>query len=481
METAIRPIRILMIEDNPADHYLIETLLFSESTLNAELQWASTMKDGLEILGGNTFDIVLLDLILPDAFGLDTIQKLREYNADIPVVVLTGTEDAETGTQAIRMGAQDYLSKGMINAHILQRSIEYSIERRIAENKAHQVDQKYRFLFDEISQGVLYCSSEGMILSANPAALRILKLSEEECLNVNLMNPVLNIVDENGLPFDPKDNPLASASHKREPINDVIIGVSRGEADSITWIKVSALPLFKQVSASPEYIFITFEDITELKINMETINNSLREKEALLKEIHHRVKNNLQIISSLLSLQSEYINDATSRMLFIESMSRIKSMALIHERLYQTQDFTSIHLAGYISDLAVYLHKSYQTGANNVELKIDAEDIYLPIDTAIPCGLILNELITNCFKHAFPDNRQGYIKLHLRRIDKKGIRLSISDNGIGLPSNFSLQNAKTLGVQLVDGLVRQLNGRIDHSSSEGITTFEIVLTELNLN
>lgn len=481
METAIRPVRILMIEDNPADHYLIETLLLSESTLSAELQWATTMKDGLGILGGDSFDIVLLDLVLPDAFGLNAIQKLREYNADIPVVVLTGTEDAETGTQAIRMGAQDYLSKGMISAHILQRSIEYSIERKNAENKAHLVDQMYRFLFDEISQGVLYCSSEGMILSANPAALRILRLSQEKCMNVNLMDPMLHIVGENGLPINPGNNPLARAYQEKEPVNNVIIGIPRDDDDSITWIKVSALPLFKKASAAPEHIFITFEDITELKINMETIHNSLREKEALLKEIHHRVKNNLQIISSLLSLQSEYISDATSRMLFIESMSRIKSMALIHERLYQTQDFTSIHLPGYISDLAVYLHKSYQTGTNNIELKIDAEDIYLPIDTAIPCGLILNELITNCFKHAFPDNRKGYIKLHLRRIDKKEIRLSISDNGIGLPSNFSLQNAKTLGVQLVDGLVRQLNGRIDHSSSEGITTFEIVLTELNLN
>jgi len=216
-------------------------------------------------------------------------------------------------------------------------------------------------------------------------------------------------------------------------------------------------------------------EIAERKLVEEALNKSIKEKDVLLKEIHHRVKNNLQIVSSLLSLQSQYVNEPGSVELFKESQSRIISMALIHEKLYQTGDLTRINLSEYANELIGDLFRSYSVNTHLMKYQIESKNILLDINTAIPCGLIINELVTNSIKHAFPDNRSGEIKIDIQCQDGNCI-LKIADNGIGFPDDLDINDVKTLGLQLVTSLTKQLDGTIK-LDREGGTCFTIKFNE----
>lgn len=214
-------------------------------------------------------------------------------------------------------------------------------------------------------------------------------------------------------------------------------------------------------------------EIAEKKRAEQQLTISLSEKEVLLKEIHHRVKNNFQIIISLLNLQSSGIADDNLLRLFNESINRIRAMALVHEELYQSSSISDIDFSAYISRISEELYASYASGPNKPELIIDSQDIFLGIDQAIPCGLILNELVTNSLKYAFPAGGGGYkIRVAMRRAGTDAIVLTISDNGIGLPAHVDVGTTATLGLQLVSVLIKQIHGtyRIDRESG---TSWEI--------
>lgn len=205
--------------------------------------------------------------------------------------------------------------------------------------------------------------------------------------------------------------------------------------------------------------------------------NSLREKEMLLREIHHRVKNNLQIISSLLSLQSRYRKDEQAIEMAKESQNRIKAMALIHEKLYRSKDFANVEFNDYIRDMVNDLFASYKVNSSSIALNMDIENISLGIDTAIPAGLIVNELITNCLKHAFPEGKDGEIRISLRSLNDNEKELIVSDNGVGLPEYLDIKKAESLGLRMITNLTeRSLHGKVDIIKGNG-TKFQIIFKE----
>jgi len=217
-------------------------------------------------------------------------------------------------------------------------------------------------------------------------------------------------------------------------------------------------------------------EITERKRAEEQIKASLKEKEVLLKEIHHRVKNNLQAISSLLYLQSKNIVDERTLEMFQDGRNRVRSMALVHERLYQSGDLARVDFAEYTQSLANSLFRSYGVNSNIIKLKINVDGVFLGIDTAIPCGLIINELVSNSLKHAFPNGREGEIRIELCSDNDGQFTLMVSDNGVGFPENLDFRNTKSLGLQLVNTLVAQLEGTVELDRS-GETAFRITFTE----
>ncbi len=205
--------------------------------------------------------------------------------------------------------------------------------------------------------------------------------------------------------------------------------------------------------------------------------SSLQEKELLLREIHHRVKNNLQVISSLLSLQSRYHGDKQAMEMAHESQNRIKVMALIHEKLYRSKDFANVEFNDYIKSLVNDLYVSYKVSISKISLKMDIENISLGIDTAIPTGLIVNELVTNCLKYAFKPEKDGEIRISLRLLDSGEKELIVSDNGIGLPEGLDIKKAESLGLKMITNLTeRSLHGRVSINKDNG-TEFQIIFKE----
>jgi two-component system, sensor histidine kinase PdtaS len=215
---------------------------------------------------------------------------------------------------------------------------------------------------------------------------------------------------------------------------------------------------------------VILRDITKRKIADESIRASLREKEVLLKEIHHRVKNNLQVVSSLLGLQSRTIEDVALRKMFQESQNRVHSMALIHESLYQSANLSEIDFPAYIDQVADYLFRSYGVDSNRVQLAASIDELRITIDTAVPCGLIVNELVSNSLKYAFPGGRSGRIRIEMHEGNDHFIRLSVIDNGVGFPDSIGQASTKSLGLRLVRTLADQLGATVEMSSSGGAQT-----------
>lgn len=215
--------------------------------------------------------------------------------------------------------------------------------------------------------------------------------------------------------------------------------------------------------------------LTELTAKNEILKRSLNEQETLLREIHHRVNNNMQIISSMLSLQSTQVKDPTDLQLFKDSQNRVKSMAKVHERLYQSYDLSTIKFADYCKSLLTDLFSSHRAPPS-VRLKLDIDNVPFNMETAIPCGLLINELVSNSLKYAFPD-KNGEIAVSLKHYNQNKYLLTISDNGIGIPDDIDFENGPSLGFRLVHNLTNQLEGKIELFKMGG-TTFKLLFMEL---
>lgn len=234
----------------------------------------------------------------------------------------------------------------------------------------------------------------------------------------------------------------------------------------VRWVR-DRRRLIRDRSGEPERIDCLLTDITQEKQSEAELQSSLREKELLLKEIHHRVKNNLTTVASLLSLQEQYGQGKETGEILRDAISRIRSMGLIHERLYQSARLAEIDGAEYVRSLVAELVRVY--GEGNISLEVAAVPIPFDIDTAIPCGLILNELVTNAVKYAFPDSRRGVVRIGLSILPPSGFVLAVSDNGVGLPPGMDPASVESLGLSLVHLLTQQLGGTVEFTSGRGLT------------
>jgi PAS domain S-box-containing protein len=334
--------------------------------------------------------------------------------------------------------------------------MENVTKRLEAENALRESEEKFRVLAETSPASIaLYQGDE--VLYINPTAAKLIGYSVEELSRMSFWGCVhddfKDLVRERG-----------GARMRGEPVPSQYECkfVSKGGDELWAIISVGRID-FKGAPAG----IVTLVDTTEAKRAEERLRASLAEKEILLKEVHHRVKNNLQIVSSLLDLQSDSVGDEHYRGFIMESQNRIMAMALIHERLYQSQNFSCINIGEYIKTLAESLFSSFGKDLELIALHVDVEDICLEIDEAIPCGLIVNELVSNSLKHAFPGGQLGEITIRFHA-DKDGmVSLTIADNGVGIATELDFENTETLGLQLVNLLTKQLRGRIELSRDHG--------------
>lgn len=345
-------------------------------------------------------------------------------------------------------------------------------ERQHAEKLLQQSEEQYRTLVENLNVGVYRSApgEEGHFIDVNTAFVTMLGYRKEEMLTLKASDIYVNPEDRK------KFNEKVSSQGfvKNEELH-----LKRKDGTPII-ISDTATAVYN-TDGSVLYFDGISEDITERKRVEEQIKQSLKEKEVLLQEIHHRVKNNMQIISSLLNLQSRSITDNYMRTMFKESQNRIQSMALIHEKLYKSTDLASIDFKEYITGLVDSLTRSYYDVRGRVGVTMDVEDVFLGVDHAIPCGLIVNELVSNALKHAFPGERKGEITISLHKHDDT-VDLAVSDNGVGIPEDIDFQSTQSLGLRLVIILAEdQLNGEVTLDRTEGTEvrfTFRVAQEEL---
>lgn len=315
---------------------------------------------------------------------------------------------------------------------------------------------KFEAVVETAGDGIITADEGGRVETFNAAAARMFGYTPEEITGESAGLLLSADAGATSAPFDVRlDESIGArreASGRRKDGSAFPVELNVGE-----------------VNFGERRIFtLILRDITERKREEEKIRASLREKEILLKEIHHRVKNNLQIISSLLNLQSAHIRDPRALEVFKEGQGRVRSMALIHEKLYQSDDLARVDFSEYISNLAAYLFRSYEVNSGAVSLNVEADDVLLGVDTAIPCGLIINELVSNSLKHAFPGGGDGSINIRLRPAGRERLTLTVADDGVGLPPDFDVRNTPSLGLQLVNTLARQLGGAVEVNNGAGV-------------
>lgn len=332
-----------------------------------------------------------------------------------------------------------------------------------AEEALEQSNRHFRAIFNTMFQFIGLLAPEGILLEANQTALDFGGLTREEVINQPFWEARWwSISSETQAQLKAAIAQAATGQFIRYEVD-----VS-GTGDTVATIDFSLKPIHdetgKVVLLIPEG-----RDISEQKRTAEQVKASLKEKEVLLKEIHHRVKNNLGVVDGLLQMQARRSQNSEVIEALTESQNRIASIALVHEKLYDSNNLANIDFVQYISDLTAHLFDSYNTHLNQVKLTTQVNAILLDIDTAIPCGLIINELVSNALKYAFPNTRMGEIHVTFQQNQDQTLTLTVADNGIGLPEDFTLKQTKTLGINLVKGLVRQIRGTLEIKNKPGTT------------
>ena len=344
-----------------------------------------------------------------------------------------------------------------------------TIERWRVRERLLESERRFRAIFDQAYQFIGLMTPDGTLVEANKSALDFAGVEAKDVLGKPFWETVW----------------WTHSAELRDRLRRAVGRAASGEFvrfeafhpapdGSRHYVDVSLKPV--KDDAGNVYLLIPEgRDITDRKRAEKQISASLREKEILLKEVHHRVKNNMQVISSLFNLQSHHIEDDRAREIFQDMRGRVTSMAMVHEQLYKSPDLASVDFAAHVRSLVSYLFRAYGDASGAVVFREDFEGVDLTLNMAIPCGLIINELVSNSLKYAFPDGKKGEIHVGLRFVDNR-FTLVIVDNGVGLPADMDFRATDTLGLQVVTALVKQLDGKIELDSRGG-TAFKITFSK----
>ena len=515
--------KILVVDD---DVIIIELL---EKRLRYEgyevVGKAYSGEEAVEMARLHRPDLILMDIVMPGKIDGITAAETINAELDIPVIFLTAFADDKSVERAKKVEPRGYILKPFQEKEIkaaievalyrkdLERQLREAneqlkreilerkraeealrkvhdkleirsrertselekvnqalqaeiIERKQVEEELRESEGRLRSLFETMAEGLVLIAPEGHIVHANPMAEHIFGLTRSGIESRNYVSPAWGIICPDGTPMPPEEMAGTRAMKERHQVRDIVMGIKRSDG-SITWITASATPLIN-VAGTLEGAVCTFGDITKHKQTEEQVMASLEEREVLLKEIHHQTKNNLQVISSLLDMHSRRAYDQQTVDLLKEARAKIHAMALIHSQLYQSDRFVQVDMGNYIHELVAHLSHVYANRKKSVTSDIECSDIYLTITQAIPCALVLHELTSNAFKHAFKDRQKGVIKIFMRgSIDAK-IVMRVEDDGVGIPEEIDVYKTDTMGLKLVRNLVQeQLKGSITVKRDHG--------------
>lgn len=410
----------------------------------------------------------------------EKMQELLEKTQQFAEELQVSNEDLQATTEELQVSNEELQSTTEELQAANEELRQQGNELTVLNQTLRESEERFRALIYNSTDLIRILDEDGYVLFDSPSSTRILGYPEGY------------FIGKSPLDFIHPDDREKVKNDLREVYDDINLGIPtefRIKRSDGTYIYVESIAQNLTDVPGIEGIVATTHSIDERKKMEEDLIRSIEEKNVLLKEVHHRVKNNMQIISSLLNLQKKYVDDDEAINVLKESQNRVKSMSMIHESLYQSKNFTKVNIADYIKKLVLDLFYSYAIEENRVMHIIDVEDVMLNIETAVPCGLIISELVSNCLKYAFPPNEYGSTLNPLNANGKRGelrvmlkpindeIELIIMDNGVGLPEGLDFKNTHSLGLQLVNNLVNQIDGEIELDSSNG-TKFKITFKEL---
>jgi len=478
VESVKTPINILLVDDEPRNLTALETILDSPDYHLTKAQ--SGQEALLALLAGN-FALLVLDIHMPGMSGLELAQivKERKKTQHIPIIFLTAHySEEEHVLQGYTAGAVDYLTKP-VNPAILRSKVAVfvdlcrktaleesnrALQKEIAERQqAEESLREKTEALENAAEGISRLDLQGRYLSVNQAYAALCGYPLPEMIGMQWQRTV-----------HPDDHEKLKAAYEEMLARDKAEVEGRGvRKDGSLFYQQIVLVKAQDRQRQFTGYFCFMRDITERKRAEEQTKASLHEKEVLLKEIHHRVKNNMQVICSLLNLQSRYTRDRKALDLFRETQSRIRSMAMIHEKLYQNESLARVDFSEYLSSFSSLLLRTYVANSTAVRLATCLDPVVLDLDTAVPLGLIVNELVSNSLKYAYPEGRSGVVELTLRAGPENQYTLSVRDQGVGLPDGFDLNKSQTLGLHLVTQLTAQLRASFSVKSSDQGTAFEL--------
>ncbi len=333
-------------------------------------------------------------------------------------------------------------------------------DRRKEIDAMRRNEDRYRRLV-EISPESIVLHVNGILQYVNEATLKLFGASSKKEMEGR---PVLDFVDPSSRDLVRKRMSIMWDDRETVPLAEEKF--LRLDGTSVD-VEVAAAPL---VYEGRRAVLVVARDITERKRVRESLEKALHEKEVLLKEIHHRVKNNMQVIASLLNLQANEATDSQTREGLIDTQNRVRSMALVHEKLYRSGTLARIDFGEYIKNITEELARTYKKG--NIREEVVADPVYVEVDTAIPCGLIINEIVSNAFKHAFPGDREGRVQVDLHEVGDGDVELRIKDDGVGIPAAQDPSTMGSMGMKIIYALADQISARVTVERNEG-TTFVV--------
>ena len=405
-------------------------------------------------------DLILMDIILKEKITGIEAANIIKNSIDVPIIYLTAYGDEKTIDKAKITFPQAYLLKPFDDKE-LKLTIEIALYKHKMETRLKRSEETYRTLAENAHDIIFIISLEDRVEYVNKFAANMLGFEPHELVGKLRQNLF----------------PMEISEKQRKNIDKAIETQSTVRSESKmalprreVWLDTNLIPLKDKKDKIFAVMGIS-RDITEQKHVEEALRSSLNEKEILLKEIHHRVKNNMQIISSLINLQSDYATDEATVKMFEDSKNRIRSMALIHEKLYNSEDISLIEFSKYIKSLTSKLLEFYSSKTRLITINVISDNITMDIDSAIPCGLIINELVSNAIKYAFPNGNDGNITIRMHQKGENHV-LCVEDDGVGFPKDIDFMNPKTLGLQIVHTLTLQLGGNIELENN-GFTRFRI--------
>jgi PAS domain S-box-containing protein len=457
-----KSLRVLILEDRPAD---AEIAVCELRQAGFDPGWlrVDTREEFLANLTP-AFDVILADYSLPQFNARHALQLLQERELDTPFIIVSGSLSEEVAVDCLKQGATDYLLKDRLTrlGPAVHRALEQRRicqEKKRAEVELRASEQRFRLLAEHASDVISRHSADGRFLYVSPACRTLLGYAADELIGQPA--DVFCVAEDRAQILR-----AYAVLHETEGAHTRAYRVHRKNGD-IIWLETTWRRFAYPKPGSPLEVHAISRDISERKHAEQALHASLSAKEILLKELQHRVKNNLQVISSLLNLQSAHVKDEQARCVFRESQNRVKSIALVHEKFYHSPDLGRMLFADYVRTLVLSLFQCYGVDLKKVAFQLCADEVFLNLDTAIPCALVINELVSNALKHAFPQGRHGTLAIDLHADAEQRLNLQVRDDGVGLPPHVDVRKSPSLGLQLVCALADQLDANLEVRNGQG--------------